>query len=77
MAHTWHHEEGQLFSYNGAVSQDIHQKLCHKWVLKVDNNEPKHTSKVVARCMDMRYVCWRSSESPDLNLVQKNCVGGK
>jgi hypothetical protein len=46
----WHHEGGQLCGYIEATSQDISQevKLGRKWVLQMDN-DPKHTSKVVAK----------------------------
>ena len=48
----WHHEGGKLRGYIEATSQDISQevKAGRKWVFQMDN-DPKRTSKVVAKCL--------------------------
>jgi hypothetical protein len=48
-------------------------KIGHKWVFQMDN-DPKHTSKVVARWLKdnkVKVLEW-SSQSPDLN-PKENC----
>ncbi|CDQ81058.1 unnamed protein product [Oncorhynchus mykiss] len=45
----WLHEDGKLCVYIEATSQDIRKlKLGRKWVFQMDN-DPRHTSKVVAK----------------------------
>ena len=45
----WDHEVGKWCGYIEATSQDISKlKLGRKWVFQMDN-DPKHTSKVVAK----------------------------
>ncbi|CDR18384.1 unnamed protein product [Oncorhynchus mykiss] len=43
-------------------------KLGHKWVFQMDN-DPKHTSKVVAKWLKGNKVKW-PSQSPDLNPIE-------
>ena len=45
-----HHEDGKLYEYIEATSQDISQEVnaWSKWVYQMDN-DPKHTSKVVTK----------------------------
>uniref|UniRef100_A0AAZ3PE37 Tc1-like transposase DDE domain-containing protein n=1 Tax=Oncorhynchus tshawytscha TaxID=74940 RepID=A0AAZ3PE37_ONCTS len=68
----WHHEEGKLCGYIEATSQDIrHQKLKlgRKWVFQMDN-DPKHTSKVVAKWIKDNKVLEWPSQSPDLSPIE-------
>ena len=43
----WHHEGGKLCGYIEATSQDISQEV--KAWSQMSQNDPKHTSKVVAK----------------------------
>ena len=64
----WHHVGGKLCGYIEATSQDVVRKLnlgC-KWVIQM-NNDPKHTSKFVAKWL--QEVKW-PSQSIDLNPIE-------
>uniref|UniRef100_A0AAZ3SB49 Tc1-like transposase DDE domain-containing protein n=1 Tax=Oncorhynchus tshawytscha TaxID=74940 RepID=A0AAZ3SB49_ONCTS len=70
----WHHEDGKLCRYIEArhLKTSVRKlKLGCKWVFQMDNN-PKHTSKVVAKWLkdNKVNVLERTSQSPDLNPVE-------
>jgi hypothetical protein len=73
----WHHEEGTLCGYIEATSQDISQEVkASKWVFQMDM-DPKHTSKIVAKCLKDNKVTvleW-PSQSPDLNPMYPTYCG--
>ena len=66
----WHHEVGTLCGYIEATSVRK-LKLGRKWAFQI-NNDPKHTSKVVAKWLKdnkVKVLEW-PSQSPDLNPVE-------
>ena len=66
----WHHEVGKLRGYIEATSVRK-LKLGRKWVFQMDN-DPKHTSKVVAKWLKenkVKVLEW-ASPRPDLNSIQ-------
>jgi ABC-type proline/glycine betaine transport system substrate-binding protein len=79
----WHHEVGKLCGYIEATSQDISQEVkdWSQWVFQMDN-DPKHTSKVVAEWLKdnkVKVLVW-PSQSLDHNPIEnvraelKSCV---
>ena len=65
----WNHEKGKLCGYIEATSQDISQEV--KAWSQMDN-DPKHTSKVVAKWLKdnkVKILEW-PSQSPDLNPIE-------